>query len=323
LNDAVEVVGFGIAAGAFDGDERQWTDFRDDEQDAREHVGADAGLATPTIPFVMFGDGGNFCVDCVEVGGWVLVRLVIAMEQSDGIGDAGNEGVDGKAISANVDAAAGSSEVFGDAVGAVVGERKLTDRDAQADVAQELERREAVVGDLVNVEGEFGLNVLMTPLGVVDDAAVFAGKGGEFNGDGEVCGLGVADGVADVVREGANGEGEFVWIFGEAEEVDDEISRTDVMGEIGEGLIAEWVIADVLNNAAAIGIGSGLFKIGGGEVGITAEEKGNDGIVPGKVDELLVREEGVGGERACGGEEQDEKKCGEDRRGETGHHGQC
>jgi len=49
----------------------------------------------------------------------------------------------------------------------------------------------------------------------------------------------VADGVANVVREGADGEGQLVGVGGVAEEIDDEVSGADVVGEVGESLVAE------------------------------------------------------------------------------------
>ena len=117
---------------------------------------------------------------------------------------------------------------------------------------------------------------------------------GELDGDGEVGGFGVADAVADVVGESADGEGELVGVAGVAEEVHDEVAGTDVVGEVGEELVAEGVVADVLDDAAAVGVGAGVLDLGGGEVRVAALEQRDDGAVPGEIDELLVGEEGVG-----------------------------
>ena len=126
------------------------------------------------------------------------------MEERDCVGDAGNEGVDRETIAPYVEATAGFSEVLGDAVGLVIGEGDLTDGNAQAHVAQVVERREAMVGNLINVEGELGPDVLVPSFSVVDAATVLAGEGRKFNGDGEVDGIGMSDVVADVVRERAD-----------------------------------------------------------------------------------------------------------------------
>lgn len=52
LDDAVKVVGFGVAGGAFDGDDRERAELGDDKQDACKCVGADAGFVPPMIPVV-------------------------------------------------------------------------------------------------------------------------------------------------------------------------------------------------------------------------------------------------------------------------------
>ena len=58
--------------------------------------------------------------------------------------------------------------------------------------------------------------------------------------------------------------------------------------------IAEGVVADVLNDAAAVGVGAGLVELGRGQAGIAGEQQGNDGVMPGEVDELLVGEQRIG-----------------------------
>ena len=58
----------------------------------------------------------------------------------------------------------------------------------------------------------------MRVFGVVDDGSVTGAELGEDEGNGAVDGGAVADGVADVVGEGADGEGEFVGVLGVADE---------------------------------------------------------------------------------------------------------
>ena len=58
--------------------------------------------------------------------------------------------------------------------------------------------------------------------------------------------------------------------------------------------IAEGIVADVLDDAAAVGIRTGLLKLGGSERGIAGKQKRGDGGAPGQVDQLLVSEERVG-----------------------------
>ena len=185
------------------------------------------------------------------------------------------------------------------AVGLVEGQRKLRIETAKSDVAQEAERRDAMMRDFVDVEGEFGLNMLMLAFGIVHRRShISRASFGKFDGDGEVGGLGVADGVADVVGERADGEGEFVGVVGIAKEIDDEVAGADVVGEVREGSIAEGVVADVLDDAAAVGIGARVIELGRSEIGIAAEQQGNDGVFPGEIDELFVGEQRVGRRRA-------------------------
>ena len=104
----------------------------------------------------------------------------------------------------------------------------------------------------------------------------------------------MADGVADVVRESADGEGEFVGVVGVADEAEDEVSGADVVGEVAEEGIAEGVVAEVLDGAAAVGVGVGLLNLGFGEVGIALEQERADGLLPREVDELLVGLDRIG-----------------------------
>jgi hypothetical protein len=43
------------------------------------------------------------------------------------------------------------------------------------------------------------------------------------------------------------------------EEREEEVAGADVVSEIGEELVAERVVAEVLNGAAAVGVGVGLL----------------------------------------------------------------
>ena len=134
---------------------------------------------------------------------------------------------------------------------------------------------------------------------VIDVGAVFFFEFGKFDGDGEIDDGAVTDGVADVVREGADGKGKLVGSVGVAEEAKDEVSGADVVGEIGEEGVAEGVITEVLNGAAAVGVGVGFLELGFGESGIFLEQEGADGLLPGEVDQLLVALDRVGDCRRC------------------------
>ena len=221
------------------------------------------------------------------------------MEEGFGARDVGKKAADGVAVDAD-------GGFFGaDDVGQVeaVGlEERLAQKVAghfEADEFEVVGGGEATLAELVDVEGELGLDVGVGVLSVVDVGAVFFFEFGKFDGDGEIDGGAVADGVADVVREGADGEGELVGGVGVAEEADDEVSGADVVGEVGEEGVAEGVVAEVLNGAAAVGVGVGLLELGFGEGGVLFEKDGADGLLPGEVDQLLVGLDGVGDGGRC------------------------
>jgi len=130
---------------------------------------------------------------------------------------------------------------------------------------------------LIDVEGELGLDVGVRVLSVVDVGTISLLEFGKFDRDGEIDGGAVADGVADVMREGADGEGELVGGVGVTEEADDEVSRADVVSEVGEEFVAEGVVAEVLDGAAAVGVGVSLPELGFGERGVLLEENRPDG----------------------------------------------
>src|SRR6266568_6122543 len=130
------------------------------------------------------------------------------MKQSDRVSDARYESAGCEAISANVDAAAvNARKIFGQAVGLVKRECKLTLRHLKPDMAKVTDRRYAVMRDFVDVEGELCSNVLVLPLGVVDDGAILRAKLGKLDGNSKVGRFRVAHRVSDVVGECANSEG--------------------------------------------------------------------------------------------------------------------
>ena len=60
------------------------------------------------------------------------------------------------------------------------------------------------------------------------------------------------------------------------------------MGEVAKEFVAERVVAEVLDEAAAVGVGMGFDKFVLGGVGITLEEEGFDFVLPQDVNDLFV-----------------------------------
>jgi hypothetical protein len=146
-------------------------------------------------------------------------------------------------------------------------------------------------------------------LGVVNVGAIFFFEFGKFDRDGEIDRDAVADGVADVMREGADGEGEFVGGVRVAKQADDEVSGADVVGEVGEEFVAEGIVAEVLDGAAAVGVGVSLLELGFGECGVMLEKNGPDGLLPGEIDQLLMGLDGVGDGWRCREEQSEGSYC--------------
>jgi hypothetical protein len=260
------------------------------------------------LPIVIRGclkeiDSQVFKIGPGQVGGKVLF-----VEQGLGSGDIGKETTDGVTIDAD-GGFFGANDIG--QVETVGFEERLTQkgtRHFKADIFEIGGRGEATLTQLVDVEGELGLDVGVGIFGIVDAGAVSFFKLGKLDGDGEIDGGAVTDGVADVVRERANSEGEFVGSLGVFKKAEDEVSGADVVGEVGEKFIAEGVVAEILDGASAVGVSVGLLELGFGEGGKVLEEDGPNRLLPGKVDEFLVRLDGVGDSWRCC-EEQSEKCC--------------
>jgi hypothetical protein len=228
------------------------------------------------------------------------------VEEGLGAGDVGEEAANGEAVDADGGLFASDDVGQNESVGLEEGLAEQSAGDFEADVPEVRRGGEAALAELVDVEGKLGSYVGAFVLRVVDDGTVLLFELGELDGDGMVDGGAVADGVADVVREGADGEGELVGGLRVVQKGEDEVPGADVVGEIGEEGVAEGVVAEVLDGAAAVGVGVGLLELGLGESGEVLEQDGADGLLPGEVDELLVGLDGVGD--AAGGRQQEDEK---------------
>jgi hypothetical protein len=118
----------------------------------------------------------------------------------------------------------------------------------------------------------------------------------------------VAYRIADVVRERADSEGELVGGLRVVEKRENEVAGADVVGEVGEELVAEGIVAEVLNGAAAVGVTVSLLELRFGECGEVLEQKRTDGLLPGEVDQLLMGLDRVGDGRRC--REEQCEQCG-------------
>lgn len=134
----------------------------------------------------------------------------------------------------------------------------------------------------------------MRVFAVVDAVSVLLFELGKFNRHGEIDGFGVAEIVAHIVGESADGEGQFVGGASVAEETTDEVAGADVVHQVAVEGFTERVVADILYGAAAVGVGVGFTKLRGGEIGKAGKQQRTDGGLPGEVDELFVGLKRVG-----------------------------
>jgi hypothetical protein len=285
---AFDVEVFGLRSGTLDGEEFESSDLGQDIEPAGiEMAGESRGLAVG-LPVVVSGGLEEILVQIVEIGAGCFGGKVLFVEDGFGPGDVGKEAADGVAVDAD-------RSFFGaDDVGqveAVSFEERLAQKvswDFESNVFDVGGRGEATLAELVDVEGELGLDVGVGVFGVVNVGPVSFFEFGEFYGDGEIdCGA-VADGVTDVMRERADGESELVGGVGVAEKTDDEVSGADVVGEVGEEGVAEGVVAEILDGASSVGVGVSFLELGFGEGGVVLEEDGPDRLLPREVDQLLV-----------------------------------
>jgi hypothetical protein len=305
--DALDVEIFGVLVGAANGEEFKCADLGEDEDEAGVEMAADAGWVTIFFPVVFGGCLSEVLHQKVEIRAGDVIREVLFVEDGLGAGDVGKETPGGEAIDTHGGSMGANDVGQIEAIGFEEGLAEKIAGDLEADVTEISRGSEAELAELIDVEGELGLDVGVGVFGVVDGGAVAPFEPGELDGDGKVDGGAVADGVADVVREGADGEGELVGGLGVAEEREDEVSGADVVGEIGEEAVAEGVVAEVLDGAAAVGVTVRLLDLGVGEGGVLLEEDGADGLLPGEVDELFVGLDGVG-DGWRGGEEQGQER---------------
>jgi hypothetical protein len=246
------------------------------------------------IPSVLRRDDGHLFFKLGKFRGICVNGLTVPMYEGDSIGDARNEVTDSKAVAPHVHAAATSAgEIDLQTICLVEGQGELSGWYLKANMTKIVNRSDAMMGNLIDVESELSLNVLALAFGVVDACAVLPPELGELYRHGQIGRLRMSDGAADVVGQSTDGKGKFVGVSGVSEEVYDKITRTDIMGQIRERSVTEWIVANILNDASCIGVCARVLKLGRGEGGIATKKKRNNGLLPGEIDELFMGEKRV------------------------------
>src|SRR6202041_2530699 len=109
----------------------------------------------------------------------------------------------------------------------------------EADVGKVVNRRQAAVRNLVDVERKLRLHVSMFILTVSNNRAIFCSQFGKFDRHRVVGSHRVSYVVTDVMRQRPDRERELVSILSVAKQVNDEVAGADVMGQVRDELITE------------------------------------------------------------------------------------
>src|SRR5208337_2112220 len=87
-----------------------------------------------------------------------------------------------------------------------------------------------------------------------------------------------------------------------------EVPTTNVMRQIAELLAAEWVVAEVLDDGAAVGIGMRLRNLVFRQRRKSLEQQRPDLIFPEQVDNFFMRQDGIC-KQAQAAHQQDREDC--------------
>src|ERR1019366_2453298 len=104
---------------------------------------------------------------------------------------------------------------------------------------------------------------------------------------------GMAGDVRRIMRQCAEGEGVLVGIAALRQQFTNEVSGPNVMRQVAEFDAAEWMVAEVLYTAPAIGVGMSFFELLFGEPRIALEDERTDLVRPQQVNDLLVGQHGI------------------------------
>lgn len=93
--------------------------------------------------------------------------------------------------------------------------------------------------------------------------------------------------------EGAESESIFVDVRGVTDHLHHDVTAAYVVHEIANFLVAERIVAHVLNDATAIGVSVGFFELLRSQVGKFLQEKRLDLVFPGHVHDFFMGQDGI------------------------------
>src|SRR5262249_36025349 len=120
-----------------------------------------------------------------------------------------------------------------------------------------------------------------------DLGAIFLKQFGELKGDSGIHRRVAAD-VRGIVAQSSQSECQLVYVLCVVNQLHDKFAAAHIVKQITEKPVAGRIVAHVLNQAAAIGIGVGLAQIVFCGIGKTVQQEALDVTLPDEVDYLLV-----------------------------------
>src|SRR2546429_5903283 len=168
--------------------------------------------------------------------------------------------------------------------------------------AGNLESNEVVVAvrgvafprDFKNVKTKFGFHMGQPAVLKRNAVPVSLPEAGIQNRNGAVGAKPMTVVVRGVMRERTDGEGVFVDILSVSQKRVDEVAVADIMREAAEKGAAVRVVAHILNDGAAVGVGLGPAQILLGCLRKFLLKERFDVRFPSRIDDGFVREDGVG-----------------------------
>jgi hypothetical protein len=107
-------------------------------------------------------------------------------------------------------------------------------------------------------------------------------------------------GIRFVMRQCAQSESIFIDVSRIVKQGHYEIAAPYIVDQIAEILAAERVVAEILDDTTAVGVGMGFGELFFGEFRKSLEEKWTKRVLPEKIDDFFMSEDGIGKRAAAG-----------------------
>ena len=123
----------------------------------------------------------------------------------------------------------------------------------------------------------------------------------------------MTDGIGRIMSQRPESESVFVQVLRVRYLVQNEIAAPDVMHKVAEEMAAEGIVADVLYEAAAVGVGVSFAEVGVSRAGVAGQQYRTNLVVPEHVDDLLMGEDGVGWGALPGSQKTDKSEAADEQ----------